>query len=553
MAVDVDEARDRHEALAVDRGVDRAGKARADMDDLVALEHQVGAVEIDVALLGLVPGDDVIEVRDAGGSCCSSVLPFARPDWHDRAMTSKTQRSRQRRLHHRRHAVHRRRRARSAERRHADRFLPALRRPWLHPARHDGRGAQADRRRIDRRREPRDRPRPGPPGDRGREPRRPRERAAPRARGHDRRRLGRDGGAAGRASRATTASTITMRRSSPRSGPTFRWSTRTIRRPPASICSPPVFERLVDDFKQLVMLKHEDAPGLAKLTRVREGEKKPGRRRVSILVGNGGLYLSAGDAARRRRRDDRLRLARDAGAGLRPVRRRQGGGGGGPVRHLPAAGAARGAAGDRPGAAQGSAVQARRDQEPEAARAGLVADGHGPRRARGADRAAGAPARRLGPRPQSWRRSRGHGRLRSRHPQRQDRHRGSPDSTATSPSRTAASRPSSPASKGKGSARDRCRRQVRPAGRHRQPLPHRAEVGLRHHVRRRLLHRHRLGGVRRHDDGDPLRRPASRHVAAPGGEGLSRGGDAQGGDRLRLPPDRHRSQRRRRWARSCRR
>jgi 4-hydroxy-tetrahydrodipicolinate synthase len=52
-----------------------------------------------------------------------------------------------------------------------------------------------------------------------------------------------------------------------------------------------VFERLVDDFKQLVMLKHEDAPGLAKLSRIREGEKKPGRRRVSILVGNGGLYL----------------------------------------------------------------------------------------------------------------------------------------------------------------------------------------------------------------------------------------------------------------------
>ena len=51
-----------------------------------------------------------------------------------------------------------------------------------------------------------------------------------------------------------------------------------------------VFERLVDDFKQLVMLKHEDAPGLAKLTRVREGEKKPGRRRVSLLVGTGGLY-----------------------------------------------------------------------------------------------------------------------------------------------------------------------------------------------------------------------------------------------------------------------
>jgi 4-hydroxy-tetrahydrodipicolinate synthase len=55
--------------------------------------------------------------------------------------------------------------------------------------------------------------------------------------------------------------------------------------------TPSVFEHMVDDFRQLVMLKHEDAPGLAKLTRVREGEKKPGRRRVSILVGNGGLYL----------------------------------------------------------------------------------------------------------------------------------------------------------------------------------------------------------------------------------------------------------------------
>jgi 4-hydroxy-tetrahydrodipicolinate synthase len=55
--------------------------------------------------------------------------------------------------------------------------------------------------------------------------------------------------------------------------------------------APSVFERMVDDFKQLVMLKHEDAPGLAKLSRVREGEKKAGRRRVSILVGNGGLYL----------------------------------------------------------------------------------------------------------------------------------------------------------------------------------------------------------------------------------------------------------------------
>ena len=66
MAVHVDEARDRHEALAVDRGVGRAGIARSDMDDLVALEHEVAAVEIDVALLGIVPRHDVVEVGDLG-------------------------------------------------------------------------------------------------------------------------------------------------------------------------------------------------------------------------------------------------------------------------------------------------------------------------------------------------------------------------------------------------------------------------------------------------------------------------------------------------------
>jgi 4-hydroxy-tetrahydrodipicolinate synthase len=88
------------------------------------------------------------------------------------------------------------------------------------------------------------------------------------------------------------------------------------------------------------MLKHEDASGLAKLTRVREGEKKPGRRRVSILVGNGGLHYP-----------QELRRGADGamtgfawpemlGRGLRPIHCRQGRGGGGPVRHLSATGAA---------------------------------------------------------------------------------------------------------------------------------------------------------------------------------------------------------------------
>jgi len=52
-----------------------------------------------------------------------------------------------------------------------------------------------------------------------------------------------------------------------------------------------VINRLVDDFPQLVMLKHEDLPGMRKLTEVREQAAAAGRRRISILVGNGGLFL----------------------------------------------------------------------------------------------------------------------------------------------------------------------------------------------------------------------------------------------------------------------
>jgi 4-hydroxy-tetrahydrodipicolinate synthase len=52
-----------------------------------------------------------------------------------------------------------------------------------------------------------------------------------------------------------------------------------------------VINRLVDDLPQLVMLKHEDLPGMRKLTEVREQAAAAGRRRISILVGNGGLFL----------------------------------------------------------------------------------------------------------------------------------------------------------------------------------------------------------------------------------------------------------------------
>jgi 4-hydroxy-tetrahydrodipicolinate synthase len=54
--------------------------------------------------------------------------------------------------------------------------------------------------------------------------------------------------------------------------------------------SVPLFNRMVADFDQLVMLKHEECPGLTKVTKVRQASDE-GLRRVSILVGNGGLYL----------------------------------------------------------------------------------------------------------------------------------------------------------------------------------------------------------------------------------------------------------------------
>lgn len=43
--------------------------------------------------------------------------------------------------------------------------------------------------------------------------------------------------------------------------------------------------------EQIVMLKHEDWPGLSKLSRLRRGEAERGTRHLSILVGNGGLFL----------------------------------------------------------------------------------------------------------------------------------------------------------------------------------------------------------------------------------------------------------------------
>lgn len=52
-----------------------------------------------------------------------------------------------------------------------------------------------------------------------------------------------------------------------------------------------LFNRLVAEYAQLVMLKHEEWPGLTKISEVRRTAEEQHLRRVSVLVGNGGLYL----------------------------------------------------------------------------------------------------------------------------------------------------------------------------------------------------------------------------------------------------------------------
>lgn len=54
--------------------------------------------------------------------------------------------------------------------------------------------------------------------------------------------------------------------------------------------SPSVILKIVEDCPTCVMLKHEDWPGLEKITALRRASDA-GSRRISILCGNGGMYL----------------------------------------------------------------------------------------------------------------------------------------------------------------------------------------------------------------------------------------------------------------------
>lgn len=55
--------------------------------------------------------------------------------------------------------------------------------------------------------------------------------------------------------------------------------------------TPSVIRRIVQDLPSCVMLKHEDWPGLEKISALRAFEKDGSMRHISILCGNNGLFL----------------------------------------------------------------------------------------------------------------------------------------------------------------------------------------------------------------------------------------------------------------------
>jgi 4-hydroxy-tetrahydrodipicolinate synthase len=55
--------------------------------------------------------------------------------------------------------------------------------------------------------------------------------------------------------------------------------------------APKIINRIIREVPNCVMLKHEDWPGLAKITALRASSDKGETRRIAILCGNGGLFL----------------------------------------------------------------------------------------------------------------------------------------------------------------------------------------------------------------------------------------------------------------------
>jgi 4-hydroxy-tetrahydrodipicolinate synthase len=57
------------------------------------------------------------------------------------------------------------------------------------------------------------------------------------------------------------------------------------------VMTPAVIRKIIMDSKSCVMLKHEDWPGLEKITALRGFQKDGSLRELSILTGNGGTFL----------------------------------------------------------------------------------------------------------------------------------------------------------------------------------------------------------------------------------------------------------------------
>jgi 4-hydroxy-tetrahydrodipicolinate synthase len=57
------------------------------------------------------------------------------------------------------------------------------------------------------------------------------------------------------------------------------------------VMTPDVIRRIVKENESCMMLKHEDWPGLDKITKLREFERDGSMRHIAILTGNGGLFI----------------------------------------------------------------------------------------------------------------------------------------------------------------------------------------------------------------------------------------------------------------------
>jgi 4-hydroxy-tetrahydrodipicolinate synthase len=57
------------------------------------------------------------------------------------------------------------------------------------------------------------------------------------------------------------------------------------------VIAPSVIRRIINELPSCVMLKHEDWPGLEKISTLRDYQRDGAMRPISILCGNGGIFL----------------------------------------------------------------------------------------------------------------------------------------------------------------------------------------------------------------------------------------------------------------------